>query len=182
MKRMTPEQGLQVLERLLGNDPPACVAVLPVDPAALARHDEVLTRLPILRELLGEVEQQSQSATAFLAALKEHGVAGQRGLLLDALLLIVAEVLKHGLERLEVNVPLTKLGLDSLVAVQFKNRVARDLGLEIRLVDALRGASIAGLAERLLTELRVDALRAAEHRHGDVREQARESLREEFVP
>jgi hypothetical protein len=91
-------------------------------------------------------------------------------------------VLKHGLERIEVDVPLTKLGLDSLVAVQFKNRVARDLGLEVRLVDALRGASIATLAERLLTELRVDALRAAEPLYDHVREQARESLREEFVP
>jgi natural product biosynthesis luciferase-like monooxygenase protein len=181
MKRMTPDQGLEVLDRLLGSDPGACVAVLPVDPAALARHDEVLARLPILRELLGEAGQQSGSATAFLAGLKQHDVAGQRKLLLDALLRIIAGVLKHGLERLEVDVPLTKLGLDSLVAVQFKNRVARDLGLEVRLVDALRGASIATLAERLLTELRVDALRTAEPVRGDVQQQAGESMREEFV-
>ena len=181
MKRMTPDQGLEVLERLLGSDPPACVAVLPVDPAALAAHDEVLARLPILRELLGEAGQQSGSATAFLAGLKQHDVAGQRKLLVDALLRIIAGVLKHGLERLEVDVPLTKLGLDSLVAVQFKNRVARDLGLEVRLVDALRGASIATLAERLLTELRVDALRAAEPVRGDVQQQTGESVREEFV-
>ncbi len=79
MKRMTPDQGLQVLDRLLGNEQPACVAVLPVDPAALVAHDEELARLPILRELLGEAEQQSGSATAFLAALKQHDVAGQRG-------------------------------------------------------------------------------------------------------
>jgi hypothetical protein len=181
MKRMTPDQGLEVLDRLLGNEPPACVAVLPVDPAALAQHDEVLARLPILRELLGEAGQQSGSATAFLAGLKQHDVAGQRKLLLDALLRIIAGVLKHGLERLEVDVPLTKLGLDSLVAVQFKNRVARDLGLEVRLVDALRGASIATLAERLLTELRVDALRGAEPARGDVQQQAGQSVREEFV-
>ena len=81
----------------------------------------------------------------------------------------------------EVDVRLTKLGLDSLVAVQFKNRVGRDLGLEISLVDTLRGASIATLTERLLTELRVDALRAAEPSIGAMQEQARGSLREEFA-
>jgi acyl carrier protein len=185
MKRMTPDQGVQVLERLLGSDPPARVGVLPVDLSALARHDALLARLPILRELLGEATseaaQQSVSATTFLAALKERDIDGQRELLLDAMRRIIAGVLKQGLERVEVDVRLTKLGLDSLVAVQFKNRVGRDLGLEISLVDALRGESIATLAERLLTELRVDVLRAAEPLVGEVLERARAGLREEFT-
>ena len=181
MKRMTPDQGLEILDRLLGNDMPPCVGVLPVEPAVLARQDEALARLPILRELAGEAEQPSDSATSFLAGLKERDVAGQREVLVDALLRVIAQVLKHDPDRLDVDTPLTNLGFDSLIAVQFKNRVARDLGLEIPLVDALRGASASALAERLLTELRVDALRTAQPRRDHAQERAHASLREEFV-
>jgi natural product biosynthesis luciferase-like monooxygenase protein len=181
MKRMHPDQGLEVIERLLGGKPPARIGVFPTDVAALARNDEHLAQLPLLRELIGELTHEaggpSVSATEFLAALGQHDIGGQRELLLDAMRRIVAGVLKQGLERVDVEERLTNLGLDSLVALQFKNRVVHDLGLEISLVDALRGASIATLAERLLTELRVEALRATEPVLGT----APPGLREEFA-
>jgi aryl carrier-like protein len=134
--------------------------------------------MPILHDLLGETEQ-SVSATAFLAVLKECDVGGQRKLLLDAMRGMVAAVLKQRLERVDIDVPLIDLGFDSLAALQFKNRVARDLGLEMSLVDALRGASIATLAERLLTEFRIDSLRAPDPLVGAMHDNV--DLREEFV-
>jgi aryl carrier-like protein len=183
MERMTPDQGIAVLSRLLGGRPPARVAVLPGDLAALARHDGLLAGLPILRELLGErsggAVQPSASAVAFLVALKQRDVAGQREFMLDAMCSIVTGILKQRPERIEVSRRLTDLGLDSLVAMQFKNRLSRDLGLDVSLVDLLRGASIATLVEGLLTEFRVDAVRAAEPPVGDEREW--EGLRDEFT-
>jgi hypothetical protein len=65
--------------------------------------------------------------------------------------------------------------------LQFKNRVAHDLGLEVSLVEALRGASVATLAERLLTELRVEALRAAEPAGKGALERTPPGAREEFA-
>jgi hypothetical protein len=53
------------------------------------------------------------------------------------------------------------------------------MGLEMSLADALRGATIATLAERLLTDLRIDSLRAAEPLAGTVGD--KQGLREEFV-
>jgi natural product biosynthesis luciferase-like monooxygenase protein len=185
VKRMTPDQGVQVLERLLGGDPPARFGVFPADVATLARNDEQLARMPLLRELLGEATREayrpSASATAFLAALKQRDIGGQRAFLVDAMRRIIAEVLKLGAERVDVEAQLTHLGLDSLVALQFKNRVAHDLGLEVSLVEALRGASVATLAERLLTELRVEALRAAEPAGKGALERTPPGAREEFA-
>jgi natural product biosynthesis luciferase-like monooxygenase protein len=185
MRRMTPEQGVEILERLLDGDPPAHVGVLPVDLAALAQRDEVLAQLPILRELRGSwgdrAGEPSASAQAFLATLQQSGIAAQRVLLLDATRRIVAEVLKERLERVDVDTRLMNLGLDSLVAVQFKNRVSRELGLQVSLVDTLRGASITTLVERLLTELRVAAVKAPQSRGGGSAERAAAEPRDEFT-
>jgi NAD(P)-dependent dehydrogenase (short-subunit alcohol dehydrogenase family)/aryl carrier-like protein len=178
MKRIAPSRGVQVLERLLGGDPPARVGILPFDLAALVSNDELLARMPVMRDLLGET-QRSVPATAFLAALNDRDLDGQRRLVLDAMRGMVAAILKQRLEHVDVDAPLIDLGLASLAALQLKNRVARDIGLEMSLADALRGASIATLAERLLTDLRIDSLRAAEPLVGTVGD--KEGPREEFV-
>jgi natural product biosynthesis luciferase-like monooxygenase protein len=183
MQRMTPAQGVEILERLLDGNPPAQVGVLPVDLAALAQHDEMLAQLPIVRELSGETgsrtAQQSASARTFLAGLRQGDVAAQRALLRDALRSILSDVLKQRLDRIDVEMQLTDLGLDSLIAVQVKNRVSRELGLQLSLVDALRGASIATLVETLLTELRIDAIKAG--RAAALPERASAQLRDEFT-
>ena len=46
--------------------------------------------------------------------------------------------------------PLTAFGIDSLMAVELKNRVDRDLGLSVPLVHYLDGSGIGRLAEALL--------------------------------
>ena len=68
---------------------------------------------------------------------------------------------------------------DSLVAMQFKNRVGRELGLDILLIDLLRGASIASLAETLLIGLGVDSVRAGPPPAGV--EWEPEKVRDEFT-
>lgn len=49
--------------------------------------------------------------------------------------------------------PLQSFGLDSLLAMQFRNRVESNLGVALSLVDFLRGVSINQLAERVLVQL-----------------------------
>ena len=49
--------------------------------------------------------------------------------------------------------PLTQLGVDSLMAVELKNRVEGDLGLTLPVTALLQGPSLANLGARLVTQL-----------------------------
>ena len=57
--------------------------------------------------------------------------------------------------------PLTKLGIDSLMAVELKNRVEVDLGLTIPVTALLQGPSLAQLGARLVGQLPASRLPAA---------------------
>jgi hypothetical protein len=59
--------------------------------------------------------------------------------------------------------PVTSFGLDSLMAIQLKNRVETDLGVTLSIVTMLEGLSLTGIAGRILEELDRDAEEAVEH-------------------
>ncbi|MCB1032911.1 MAG: acyltransferase domain-containing protein, partial [Acidobacteria bacterium] len=61
----------------------------------------------------------------------------------------LAKVLKAPPESFRTDVPLTALGLDSLVAAELRGALERDLGLEVPLAWLLRGDSLQDLKERL---------------------------------
>ena len=49
--------------------------------------------------------------------------------------------------------PVIKLGVDSLMAVELKNRIESDLGLTVPVTALLQGPSLAHLSARLVTQL-----------------------------
>ncbi|MEW5989538.1 MAG: acyltransferase domain-containing protein, partial [Chloroflexota bacterium] len=61
----------------------------------------------------------------------------------------VAKVTRLSVSRLDAGQPLTRLGLDSLMAVELKNRIEGDLGVEVPLVAFLEGVSIAELSSQV---------------------------------
>ncbi|TDB74790.1 type I polyketide synthase, partial [Actinomadura sp. KC216] len=65
----------------------------------------------------------------------------------------IAAVLGFAPERLDASVPLTDLGLDSLVAVRIKSGIEHDLGLTVPASVLLRGASVKALEEWAADEL-----------------------------
>ena len=60
---------------------------------------------------------------------------------------IVATVLDAAPERLDRERPLSRLGLDSLMAVELMTALQQDLGVAAPLADLLRWASLRDLAE-----------------------------------
>lgn len=159
MRRMTPAQALAMLERLLGDAAtPPQIAVFPMDVGQMAQADPVLQRLPLLAGLGVDGDAASESAQAFLQALRQKDITEQRDFLLQDLSRIVAELLQLAPAKLKPDAPLTQLGLDSLVAVHLKNRLQRETGFDLPLVRLLDGASLAKLADDLMTEWRMGSL------------------------
>ncbi len=62
---------------------------------------------------------------------------------------IIAEVLGYTSNKLPSDVPLTELGLDSLMAVRIKNRVEHELGTPPVALESLRGVSLGDLQAQL---------------------------------
>ena len=62
-------------------------------------------------------------------------------------------VLGFAPEEIDVDLAISNLGFDSMMALELKNRIARDLQVIIPLVRFLEGPSVAGLAVVVATEL-----------------------------
>lgn len=65
----------------------------------------------------------------------------------------LAHTLNLPATRIDVEQPLTNLGIDSLMAMEIKSRVESELGVEIPIVHLLEGPTIARLADQLLPQL-----------------------------
>ncbi len=65
----------------------------------------------------------------------------------------VAGVLDLAPSKINVQQPVNTIGLDSLMAIQLKNRIEGDLGVNVPVATFLRGASIAELTLQLLPDL-----------------------------
>ncbi len=64
-----------------------------------------------------------------------------------------ARILGMDASRLNVNQPLDTLGLDSLMAMELKNRLETKLGVQLPVSSLLQGPTVAGLATQILEHL-----------------------------
>jgi hypothetical protein len=152
MGSLTPEQALEALAVLLPSGM-SQAGVIPVNWPAWRERYPMFSGSPFLSEILdaesrpGTERVTGESSRAQLLALEpvarlEEIKSRLRG--------HAAAVLKLDPEGIDVHEPLTALGIDSLMAVEFKNRVDRDIGLSVALVHYLDGSGIASLANVLL--------------------------------
>jgi acyl carrier protein len=65
----------------------------------------------------------------------------------------LARVLLLSPANLDLHQPLNRLGLDSLMAIEMKNRIELDIGVLIPIAWLLQGPSLAQVAERLARRL-----------------------------
>lgn len=161
MRRMTPSEGLAVLERLMSGPVSPQVAVFPMDVRQMAMADPALEHAPLLEELTSGGAVESVAELLHQRMLKMD-VGEQRVYLVEQVARTVSAVMEIAASRLDVDTPLTQLGLDSLIAVNLKNRLQKEVGLNIPLITVLRGASVSSMVDDLMLDLRVNALRPAE--------------------
>ena len=126
--------------------------MVPVDWVRYRQFYPAGTESPLLSELAAEADNSPQAAlpgekrSALLAAEP----AERCGLLQSYLSELVTRVLGLSASRLDIHQPLSNLGLDSLMAVEVKNRIAVDLGVNVPMVTFLSGPSVEQAAAQLL--------------------------------
>ncbi|WP_338864528.1 type I polyketide synthase [Myxococcus stipitatus] len=160
---LSPQRALRVLEELLGRDL-AQVGVVPVnlsprEATPSAGHG------PLFSELV--VREPSQSAgtarmVELLEELKRSDGTRRRGLLMHYVHGRLAPLLgfppDH--EMLQRSISLNEMGLDSLRAVELKNRMGRELGVDLPLARFIDGTGVAGIVEVLHEQLELSELLA----------------------
>jgi acyl carrier protein/short-subunit dehydrogenase len=159
MVSIDPEIGLEILGRAIASGW-ATVGVLPVEAAAWSRFAPAGQAPPYLAALIRAANR---------GATPHHPVAIASALNRSALLTVppddwqpilesqlreqAARVLKLAPEALDVEQPLSNLGIDSLMAIELKNRIEADLGATVPMVKFLEGPSVRDLSAYLADQL-----------------------------
>jgi NAD(P)-dependent dehydrogenase (short-subunit alcohol dehydrogenase family)/acyl carrier protein len=94
-----------------------------------------------------------QAGVPVRKALLDADPAQRRDLLVALLRDKVARVLGTAVARLDVDKPLTDIGLDSLMAVELRNWIDGELRINLPIVELMHGPSVTQVAELLLQHL-----------------------------
>jgi aryl carrier-like protein len=164
--RIEPAAGIVVLERLLSSSEAARVAVIPVDWHQVRSAFPASADMPILSRFVGLEGGRGMSlARAQILDVLLGATSEDREALLQSYLQqCVAEALGLPPAKIDLRQQLMNIGVDSLIAIELKNRVELELRATIRFVDFLEGPTIEQLSRSLLPQLesQAESERAAE--------------------
>ncbi len=157
---IAPRQALEILERLLGQTAHHVVAV-PVNWKRYREFYPAGSASPLLADLARESDEVPEAAghtserrDAILAAEPME----RRRLLQSYLSEQVARALGLSPSKLDLQQSLSELGLDSLMAVELKNRIAVDLKVNVPVVKFLQGLSVDQAVTQVLEQLAIEAV------------------------
>jgi len=152
MKNMSPDEGLAAFEEIWRHPVPF-IAVADVDWTEWSRWFAIASEAPLLRDLIREsadpVETAELPATSISQALAQTHSDERHSLIVQFLREQVADVMRFDVYQVAADQPLSQLGLDSMMAVELKNRIDRELRVTLPMVAFLSGPSIHELAEKV---------------------------------
>jgi acyl carrier protein len=146
-------QGLSILEQFLGQTTPQ-VGVLPIEWSVFRKQLSAGRQLPLLSELVGEVEPQEETKQALaqqheiLQQLEAAPPGNRHSLLIRHIQSEAAKVMK--LEPSQLPDPqkgFFDMGMDSLMAVELKNCLDASLGCSLPATVVFESPTIKDLAE-----------------------------------
>jgi acyl carrier protein len=166
--RMSPEQGLQLFDAARELTEPFLAPVI-FDTAALRSRAKGGALAPIMGALVDVPAQAEQGSLA--ALLAESAPAEHPGLVLDLVCTNAAAVLGHSSPtEVEPTKAFQELGLDSLGAIELRNRLSAATGLPVGATVVFDYPSAEALAEHLLAEAGAGVETEQERREREVRE------------
>ncbi|WP_438021146.1 SDR family NAD(P)-dependent oxidoreductase [Sorangium sp. So ce315] len=155
MPPLSPEDGLALFDAALGHPSP-CVAPTRIDTAALSAQAGPVP--PLLQSLVRSAPRRAAAASGRSAGAWKHRLAllpeaEREGTLLDLIRGEAAIVLGGTLEAMDPDRPLQELGLDSLMAVELRGRLAAAAGLRLPATLLFNHPTPAALARLLGAEM-----------------------------
>ncbi|MBJ7470994.1 MAG: acyltransferase domain-containing protein [Solirubrobacteraceae bacterium] len=156
-----PHQGGAMTAKVIGSEDggPALgnVTLVAGDGTLLLEARDVVLR-PVDRsevpeEVFEVAEDGMGEGRALIESMRTTDPQGARELLARRLLDRVAAVMAKRPDEVDVDAPLTDLGLDSLMAMRAKGTVENDLGIELPTKVLLQGGCLADLEEIIAAEL-----------------------------
>lgn len=163
-KSITPEQGFYALDTLLQYSmlkqaPVSQVAVMPVNWSQVYRMYPIIEQSALFSELIiQETEIQKEANRPEKEGLTHNALLmaapTERHSLLQAYLCEqLATTLGIARSEIDIYQPLNMMGIDSLMALEMKNRMELEIGLAIPIVKFLEGPNITELTTLLLAQL-----------------------------
>ncbi|MBY0525853.1 MAG: SDR family NAD(P)-dependent oxidoreductase [Gemmataceae bacterium] len=144
---LAPTQAFRILERVLQTGL-ARLAVMDLDPGKLTLNP-AYARSPLWSELREPATMESGEGTVyadFREVLEKTPNPDRAALIQSRLADHVAKALGTTVERLDLEKSLTLLGLDSLMAVELRIRIERDMAWDVPVTVLMQGPSVLQLA------------------------------------
>jgi acyl transferase domain-containing protein/NADPH:quinone reductase-like Zn-dependent oxidoreductase/SAM-dependent methyltransferase/acyl carrier protein len=154
---------LQMLGRLLRSDT-AQMGVMAVDWGRLVEYIAALRLTPRFSVVLAAAAAGPEKVSGggrLRERILDSAAAERRELVLAFLREHAAKVLRTSPMNLDIEKPMTELGLDSLMAVELSNRLESELGVVLPMGRMTAGQSVVHLAELLLEVLSAPRAQAA---------------------
>jgi natural product biosynthesis luciferase-like monooxygenase protein len=156
---ISPAQGMAILEHSIRQDLTQ-VAAVKFDWPQFFKASPSASASPVLSQLMREsrihlsADAPPQQMNAQLhRQLISSGPALRQKLFEQYALEKVSQVLGTSVHRVDAQTPLVNIGLDSLMAIELKNRIDADLGVRVPMTAFLQGQSIADLAPQVFQQL-----------------------------
>ncbi|GFZ92472.1 polyketide synthase [Okeania sp. KiyG1] len=147
-----PEMGMQALESLLSNSP-SQIGVLPINWSKFAKQLPGKQKTPFLSNLISTEPLLTQKS-AFREQLEVAAVSERQELLTTHLRSIIAKTLGWtDKQKIGMRQRLFDLGLDSLMAVELKNRLESSLGTSLSSTLLFDYPTLEVLVEYLATDI-----------------------------
>jgi acyl transferase domain-containing protein/acyl carrier protein len=151
---ITPAVGARILDRLINQRTPTVVAISA--DWGRARQAGFAGELPTMLCDLGTGETASDERTfdgSILDLLSVTPEVDRVTVIADHVKQIVAAVFDCAIDDFEPNDMLEDIGLDSMMAMDFRVRINMVFSIDLSVLEILRGVSVNSLADRVLAEL-----------------------------
>ena len=152
MSSLSPEAGMDVLERVMGQN---CAQLLV---ATIVDWPLFLAWYPLMPPLLSDIaanhkESLETESGSFIDRFRKCPTEQGFNLVSEHFAQVISDVLRIKLSLINPSNSLNELGLDSLLAIELRARIQRDLKVALPVVSLLSTATIKDLSLQLHTHL-----------------------------